>query len=133
MKRKIVIERQNLIPALILALLGIIFIGWSIFILITSLNPETLEGIGALFTFFIAGVMLIAFSVYYAKTGGESDKEWESDPDDFGIEWEFDEDFDDEFDENLEIEAEKKSIKDSKKESTEESEMESEEKSEEKK
>jgi sulfite exporter TauE/SafE len=100
-------ERKNLIPALMLALLGIFMICGSIFIAMTN-NTETFEGFKALIIFFIAGIILVAFAVYYAKTGGMSDKEWEDEPkDDLGIVWEFDEEpakgtekFDDETEEN---------------------------------
>jgi len=84
-------ERKNLIPALMLAALGILMIGGSIFIMVTS-YAETLKDLRALVTFFAAGILLIAFAVYFAKTGGMSDLEREEEkPEDLGIEWEIDE------------------------------------------
>jgi len=85
-------KRKNLFPALILASLGAFMIGWSIFITLTSLDTGNFESVGALVTFYIAGILLIVFAVHYARTGGMSDLDWTDEPEDLGIEWEFDED-----------------------------------------
>jgi len=83
-------KTKNIIPAIVTAVLGLILAGLGIWILISNLNSGSSSGLGSQIVFIIAGLFLFVFAIYYAKTGGESDKELEPEDEFAGIEWEFD-------------------------------------------
>ena len=84
-------KTKNIIPAILTAVLGLILAGLGIWILISNLNSGSSSGFGSQIVFIIAGLFLFVFAIYYAKTGGESDKELEPEEEFIEIEWEFDE------------------------------------------
>ena len=84
-------KTKNILPATLMAVLGLILAGLGIWLLISNLNSGSLSGLGSQIVFIIAGLFLLVFAIYYAKTGGESDKELEPEDEFAGIEWEFDE------------------------------------------
>ena len=84
-------KTKNILPATLMAVLGLILAGLGIWLLISNLNSGSLSGLGSQIVFIIAGLFLFVFAIYYAKTGGESDKEFEPEDEFAGIEWELDE------------------------------------------
>jgi hypothetical protein len=88
-------ETKNILPAVLMAALGLILSGLGIFILVSNLNSDSSSSFGSQVVFIIAGLFLFGFAIYYAKTGGESDKELEPEDEFAGIEWEFDEESED--------------------------------------
>ena len=84
-------KTKNILPAILIAVLGLILAGLGIWILISNLNSGSSSGLGSQIVFIIAGLFLSVFAIYYTKTGGESDKEFEPEDEFAGIEWEFDE------------------------------------------
>jgi hypothetical protein len=84
-------KTKNIFPAILIAVLGLILAGLGIWILISNLNSDSSSSLGSQFVFIVAGLFLFVFAIYYAKTGGESDKELEPEDEFAGIEWEFDE------------------------------------------
>jgi hypothetical protein len=84
-------KTKNILPATLMAVLGLILAGLGIWLLISNLNGGPSSGFGSQIVFIIAGLFLFVFAIYYAKTGGESDKELEPEDEFAGIEWEYDE------------------------------------------
>ena len=89
-------ETKNILPAILIAVPGLILAGFGAWTLISDLNTGFSSGVGSQIVFIITGLFLFVFAIYYAKTGGQSDKEFEPEDEFDGIEWEFDEEFDEE-------------------------------------
>ena len=84
-------KTKNILSAILIAVLGLILAGLGIWILISNLNSDSPSGLRSQIVFIIMGLFLFVFAIYYAKTGGESDKELEPEDEFDGVEWEFDE------------------------------------------
>jgi len=84
-------ETKNILPAILIAVPGLVLAGFGAWTLISDLNTGFSSGVGSQIVFIIAGLFLFVFSIHYAKTGGQSDKELEPEDEFDGIEWEFDE------------------------------------------
>jgi len=84
-------ETKNIIPAILIAVPGLILAGFGAWTLISNLNSDSSSGLGSQIVFIITGLFLFVFAIHYAKTGGQSDKELEPEDEFAGIEWEFDE------------------------------------------
>jgi hypothetical protein len=89
-------ETKNILPAILIAVPGLILAGFGAWTLISNLNNGSSSGLGSQIVFIITGLFLFVFAIHYAKTGGQSDKELELEDEFAGIEWEFDEEFDEE-------------------------------------
>ena len=84
-------ETKNILPAILIAVPGLILAGFGAWTLISDLNTGFSSGVGSQIVFIITGLFLFVFAIHYAKTGGQSDKELEPEDEFDGIEWEFDE------------------------------------------
>ena len=84
-------KTKNVLPAILMAVLGLLLAGLGIWTLISNLNSGSSPGLGSQIVFIITGLFFFVFAIYYAKTGGESDKELEPEDEFDEIEWEFDE------------------------------------------
>jgi hypothetical protein len=82
-------ETKNILPAILIAVPGLILAGFGAWTLISDLNTGFSSGVGSQIVFIITGLFLFVFAVHYAKTGGQSDKELEPEDEFAGIEWEF--------------------------------------------
>ena len=84
-------KAKNILSAILIAVPGLILAGLGIWILISNLNSDSPSSLGSQIVFIIMGLFLFVFAIYYAKTGGESDKEFEPEDEFDVVEWEFDE------------------------------------------
>jgi len=84
-------ETKNIIPAILIAVPGLILAGFGALTLISNLNSGSSSGLGSQIVFIITGLFLFVFAIHYAKTGGQSDKELEPEDEFDMVEWEFDE------------------------------------------
>ena len=100
---------KELIPALLLAAVGLALTVWSIFIILSNSNASILTLKGPIFLA-VAGILLVAFSIFYVKTADHQYKEGNDDEfeDELGIIWKENEDEneDENDDENEEVNKE---------------------------
>jgi len=90
---EIIMNIKELIPALLLAAVGLALTVWSVFIILSNPNASILNLKGPIILA-VAGILLVAFAIFYVKNVDHQYKEEDEDEfkDELGIIWEENED-----------------------------------------
>lgn len=78
---------KKILPAVLLAVLGFALSAWSIYVIAANSGDGSIFSFKGEIVFIIAGILLMAFAIYYAKNGDQYSDEEESD-DEVEIIWE---------------------------------------------
>ncbi|WNY28343.1 hypothetical protein MmiEs2_05280 [Methanimicrococcus stummii] len=84
------IDIKKIMPALLLALLGLIFVFWNIYVILKS-NAASLWDLKGPIVLIITGLLLFVFAVYYARNEDRQYKDEDDPEDEIEIIYEFDE------------------------------------------
>lgn len=79
---------KRIFPIFLLAALGFILAAWNVYIIAVNLGTVPLQNLKSPIVFIVTGLLLIGFSVYYAKNGDQYSERpeeeiqiiWEEDP-----------------------------------------------------
>jgi len=78
---------KELIPALLLAAVGLALTVWSVFIILSNSNVSILNLKGPV-VLAVAGILLVSFAIFYVKTADRQYREEDEDEDEFEDEFE---------------------------------------------